>query len=553
MLLELRIRDFAVLRDLTLKPGPGLTVVTGETGAGKSILLGALSLLLGERASTESVRVGADRAIVEAVFDVRSDPEIRQALEAEGIPDEDGLLYLRREVQTEGRNRAWINGSSVPAGTVGTFGLRLVDLHGQHDHQTLLRTEAQRALLDAYAGLEPSVDACRAGSVERERLRQALASMDARMRDRTQRMEFLRFQLDEIREIAPVRGEDEQGELDLSLLDHAEERLREASAVHDHLYAREGSVSERVAEARDRIRKLARLDPALEALHEQLDAVYQEVVEAGRTAGAYAARVDADPRRAEGLRERLNRLQRLKRKYGASLDDVLAAAQGFTEELDVLERIELERGSLERELASAEVFLVTQSATLSSGRAEAAGRLATEIQTVLPQLGLPSAQFKIKLIPLSEPGQSGGERVEFLATLNAGFEPRALARVASGGELSRIMLAIKSILARVDRVPTLVFDEVDAGIGGTVAHAVARTLAGVAEHHQVFVITHLPQVAARGAQHFRVEKGEVDGIASTEVVLLDGDDRVEEIARMLGGDPQSASSIEYAREIMRLI
>jgi len=550
MLVELRIRDFAVLRDLTLTPGPGLTVVTGETGAGKSILVGALSLLLGERASSDSVRAGAARAVVEAVFDVQAVPVIRERLDGLGISDEDGLLYLRREVAREGRNRAWINGSPVPAGVVGELGLKLVDLHGQHDHQTLLRAEAQREILDAYAGLEREVETVRQHHALRERLKTEWAEQEARLRDRMQRVDFLRFQLDEIREVGPSPGEDVEVEEALALLDHAEERAREASAVHELLYAREGAVSELVADARDRVRRLVRLDASLEGLRVQLDAVYEEVTEAGRTAGAYADRIEMDPRRAEGLRDRLARLQRLKRKYGGSLDEVIQTSHALQAELDTLEGIEAARGGLERALAEAEGALAASAAALSAGREEASGRLAEEVQRVLPHLGLPSARFEVRQTPRPEPGPNGAERIEFHASLNAGFEPRPLARIASGGELSRVMLSIKSILARVDRVPTLIFDEVDAGIGGTVAHAVGQTLEAVAEHHQVFVITHLPQVAARGAHHFRVEKGEAEGVATTKVVLLTGTDRVEEIARMLGGDPDSPTSLEYAREIL---
>jgi DNA repair protein RecN (Recombination protein N) len=550
MLVELRIRDFAVLRDLTLRPGPGMTVVTGETGAGKSILVDALSLLLGERASVDSIRTGATRAVVEAVFDIRTVPGIREALDEAGIPDEEGLLYLRREVHGEGRNRAWINGSPVPAGTVGAFGLQLVDLHGQHDHQLLLRTDAQRGLLDGFGGLEPQVARCRSAYEGAHEVRVALEALDLRMRDRTQRMEFLRFQLAEIDEGAPVVGEDEDAERELALLDHAEELVREASAVHDRLYAREGSVSELVAEARDRIRRLSRLDPALAPLQTQLDGVYQEIVEAGRSAGAYAARVDADPRRAEGLRERLARLQRLKRKYGDTLADVVRWADEARSELSTLEGMDLERGGLERALGELEGELAAAAAALSEARDLHSGALGEAVQALLPNLGLPAARFEIHRIPLEVPGPQGAERIEFRASLNPGFEPKALQRIASGGELSRIMLAIKAILARVDRVPTLIFDEVDAGVGGTVANAVGRTLAELAKDHQVFVITHLPQVAARGGAHFRVEKGEESGVASTTLFLLEGEDRVREIARMLGGDPDSLTSLEHAREIL---
>jgi len=550
MLLELRIRDLAVLRDLTLRLEPGLNVLTGETGAGKSILVGGLSLLLGERASSEAVRVGADRALVEAVFDISELPHLRQQLEAQGLPDEDGLLLLRREVQREGRNRAWINGSPATAGVLGAFGRALVDLHGQHDHQTLLDPDEQRTILDAHADAADAAARVRDRHRELARLEGQREARDARTRELEQRADFLRFQLDEIRSVGPEEGEDARVEEELSRADHAEELAGEASAVHEALYAGDGAASEILAQARDRLARLVRLDPALADLRALVESAFHQVTEAGRSAGSYASEVEVDPRRAEVLRERSDALHRLRRKFGPSLSDVLAAAEGMARELEELDGAERARGALDRAVAQAQAALENEAEGLTALRTAGAAHLAAEVRELLPELGMPGARFEVALEPRNEVGAGGRERVRFLASLNPGFEPAELAKIASGGELSRVMLALKTILARVDRVPTLVFDEVDAGIGGTVAVAVGRKLARVAEHHQVFVITHLPQVAARGSRHFRVEKVEEDGVAATRVIPLEGDDRVLEIARMLGGDPESETSRRHAGELL---
>ena len=551
MLLELRIRDFAVIQDLSLELGPGLNVLTGETGAGKSIIVGALSLLLGERASSESVRTGAERARVEAVFDITGRADLHTLMEEQGLPDEGELLLLRREVHSEGRNRAWINGSPATAGAVGAFGRRLVDLHGQHEHQTLLDPVEQRGILDAFGDAEVLVEGI--GRLH-TRLTGLWAERQARAhrsRELAARADFLRFQLQEIQDAELRSGEDHEVEGELLRLDNAEELAGEAEAVHEALYGGEGAVSEVVAEARDRIRRLTRLDADLKELEEQLESLYHQAVEAGRRAGGYAGDVEVDPRRAEELRARLDLLFRLKRKYGPELQDVLDTGHNFAEELGELESSSVAKEALDREAQELRGRLAEQSKELSSLRGAAASRLAGEVERLLPDLGMTGARFEVHLDSLPEPGAHGGERVEFRASLNPGFPPRALARIASGGELSRVMLALKAILVRMDRVPTLIFDEVDAGIGGAVAVAVGRKLEEVAAHHQVVVITHLPQVASRAGRHLRVEKGEDRGVATTRLVVLDGDDRVGEIARMLGGDPKSHASREHARELLQ--
>jgi DNA repair protein RecN (Recombination protein N) len=549
MLVELRIRNYAVIDRATVKVGPGLNVLTGETGAGKSIIVGALSLLLGERASADVVRAGADRALVEAVFEAPDRPELAALLAEQGIDAEDGLLLLRREVAAGGRSRAWVNGSPTTAGWLGELGRRLVDLHGQHEHQTLLRADEQRAILDDFAG----ADACAAGVRDAHAAHAAtLRRLDELERARAeaeQRADFLRFQAEEI-EAARLRPDEEELlEAEALRLGHADELARLSGMLHDGLYAAEDALTARVAELRRALAQLLRIDPAIGEDDELLETAYFNLEEVGRRMGEYASRVEHDPARLEEVRQRQELLFRLRSKYGGELATVLETGRRAREELDLLDRAHLERGELERAATAARTALEQAAAALTRLRSDAAARLEAEVAALLPALGLTGGHFQVMLTPHATIGAAGAEGVEFRVALNAGFEPRPLARVASGGELSRIMLALKTILAGVDRIPTLVFDEIDVGIGGRVALQVADRLHQVARSHQVFVITHLAQIASRADRQLLVEKSSDDGVSAT-VIELAGEARVRELARMLGGDPGSEAGLQHARELL---
>jgi len=550
MLTHIRIQGYAVIDDLTLSLAPGLNALTGETGSGKSVVVEALSLLLGERASSDVVRAGARRAVVDGVFDVSGRAELLEQLDALGVSADDGLLVLKREVLAEGRNRAWINGSPATAKMLGELGATLVDLHGQHEHQTLLRGEEQRRILDAFAVATEEADRVR-------RLHRALSLTTATMEDRRARareieaqVDFLRFQLGEIDAAQLEEGEEAAIEREAHRLEHSRELTEETSRLHDTLYGGEDALSDRISSLRGALDRLTRLDPALEAEAAVLQDVYHQVVELGRRMGQYAEGADSDPGRLDELRRRQDLIFRLKRKYGPSFDDVLATGRRVRGEFAELEGASVDVQVLHDRLAAERKALADAAALLGARRKEAARRLSEDVRAVLPDLGMAGARFEVRFVPLAEPGPGGAESVEFLVSVNPGFEPRPLSRVASGGELSRVMLALKSILARVDRVPTLVFDEIDAGVGGAVASGVATKLREVAEHHQVLVITHLPQLASRAHVHLRVEKALDGELAVTRVTELEGEERVREIARMLGGDPDSARSRDHARELL---
>lgn len=552
MLIELRIQNYAVIDRLAVRLEPGLNVLTGETGAGKSIIVGALSLLMGERASAEYVRTGADRAIVEGVFDVAGRDDVLALLESQGLEAEEGLLILRREVAAEGRNRAWVNGSAVTASLLGELGGRLIDLHGQHEHQTLLRADEQRAILDAYAGATELAKELREAHARLVKARQALEDFDRRRREIEQRADFLRFQVEEIEKANLKPGEEEQLEEEGNRLEHAEDLARLSGRLHEALYAAEDSVTSTLGELRRVLEQLVRIDPSQQDAVELLEAAYYNVEELGRRMGEYAAQIEHDPVRLDEIRRRQDLIFRLKTKYGPTLADVIETGRRAREELDLIDSGGLERRELEKAEAAAREKVESLAARLSAVRREAATRLAAEVGAILPELGFSDGRFAVALNPLPEISADGAESIEFRVSLNVGFEPRPLARVASGGELSRIMLALKTILARLDRVPSLVFDEIDTGIGGRIGHMIGEKLRQVAEHHQVFVITHLAQIACRADHHLRVEKTERDGMTATSVTVLEGEERVRELARMLGGDPESEKSLDHARELLGL-
>ncbi len=550
MLSELRIRNFALIDRIEVRLGAGLNVLSGETGAGKSIVVGALGLLLGERASADVVRAGAERASVEGVFDVRGRSDLAAVLDERGVEPEDGLVVLKREVAVEGRNRAWINGSPTSATVLGELGRALVDLHGQHEHQTLLRRDEQRAILDAYAGTAELL--CRVREAHRalECVQREKQELEQRRRDALQRSDFLRYQAEEIEGAALRAGEEAGLEDESRRLSHSEELAALAAGLHEGVSGSNSSLVDQLGRLRRSLDNLVRIDPGQGPLQELYDTAYYTLQELGERVGSYGTTLEHDPGRLEEIRRRQDLLFRLRSKYGPTIEDVLAAGSAARAELDLLDTAEWELAGLERREAGAREDLTRVAAELSRQRLEAASHLREEVDAVLPDLGMAGGRFEAVSLPLASPGAEGAEEIEFRVALNRGWDPRPLVQVASGGELSRVMLALKTILARLDAVPTLVFDEVDAGIGGRVALQIGDKLRAVAEAHQVFAITHLPQIASRAHLHLLVHKQESDGAVSTAVRVLDAAERVQEIARMLGGDPESSVSLEHARELL---
>ncbi len=570
MLSELRVRDLAVIADARLELGPGLNVLTGETGAGKSMLVDALAILLGERAESGLVRPGASRAVVEGAFEIGAPgdrgteapdrrasgrPDARRGALAEllerlGIEPEDGRLVLKREVQAAGRSRAWINGSPATAGVLADLGRLLVDLHGQHETQSLLHEDAQRVILDAFANAGEETAQVAAAWDAREGLRAERASLETRQAEARKRADYLRHVADEVRAAAPRHGELERLEGEVRRLGHAEELGRTAQELADLLAGDDRAALHALGLAARLLASLERIDPdGARGWREMLDAAMANADELARTVRDYADGLDLDPARLAAAERRRDVLFRLDQKYGPGLDRVLAAGEEAARELDLLDTAGTDIAALDARLADAERVLAAACGALTAKRRAAAKRLGGAVSSRLDALGMPNGVMRVALEPVEAAGRTGAERVAFLCTLNPGLGERPVAKAASGGELSRLMLALKVELARHDRIPTLVFDEVDAGIGGQVAGRVADALSRVGESHQVLVITHLAPIAAAAARHLVVTKRERDGAAVTDVETLLGEDRVEEVARMLGG--AAATARRHATELLR--
>ena len=551
MIAEMRIRDFAVVEELSVPLSPGLNVVTGETGAGKSIMVDALGLLLGGRASASSVRTGSERAVVEGVVDLTELDRVARGLAELGVADDDEPhLVLRREVRAEGRSRSWINDSPVTARALRQVGGMLVDIHGQHEHQRLLSGEYQQEVLDAFGGCAELAGQVGEAFRRAAGLRKRLAGVESRRRELESRADFLRFQLGEIDAANLEPGEDERLRIETARLANAETLARESGSLHDLLHAGEGAVTDRLADATARLRRLSETDPGLAPLHGALEDAYHRVTDAAGELAAYGAGIEHDPARLETLRERDAFLHGLKRKYGATVEEVIATGEALRRELDKLTTTQADAGGLAQKLAEAEATWKKAAEDLSDRRRTAADRLTKAASTLFAGLGLEGGRFRVQLEERTEPSPRGLERVRYMASMNPGFPPGPLARIASGGELSRVMLALKSVLAGVDDVPVLVFDEIDSGVGGAVAAQVSDRLEEVSRGRQVLVVTHLARIAARASNHLLVEKDAGADRAKTSLRRLDTEARVRELARMLGGDPESESSLRHARELL---
>jgi len=551
MLRELRLNNFAVVESVTVPFTSGLNVLTGETGAGKSILVDAIVLIRGARAQTDVIRAEAETATVEAVFAIDGAGAARGVLEEAGLTaDDNDEIVVRRELARSGRHRAFVNDSPVTVGLLERVGDVLVEVHGQHEHQRLLEPARQLELLDRFADAEEACARIEALYAKHRAARAEAELMRGAVRDRAQREDLLRFQVGEL-DAARLRvGEKEELRAELRRVQHAERftaGLAEAAAL---LADAPQSAAERLALASRILQDIGRLDAALAGPGEPIEAARIQLDEAVGAIRRLRDGIVAEPGRLDAIHERLDALTRLERKYGDGEEAMLRFRDEAARDLERLERHEEVMAEQERVLGELEAELAAAATALSGRRRSAAGRLATQVERALRALGMERAVFEVGLEPAAEVGARGADRAELRLSTNPGEDVKALSRVASGGELSRTMLALKSVLARADRVPTLVFDEVDAGIGGRVASVVAQTLAGAAEGRQVLCVTHLAPIAALADHHLRVSKSVRGGRARMAVAPLAGDERVEEVARMLGGATTTAAAREHARDLL---
>ncbi|MDJ0866056.1 MAG: DNA repair protein RecN [Myxococcota bacterium] len=562
MIETLRIENFAVVEQLEIELGAGLCVLTGETGAGKSIVLGALALLAGGRASSEVVREGAEQAVVEAVLRTDGLPGLEAALAERGFAADDHELVVSRTVSRSGRSRAQLAGRLVPIGLLGELLGPCIEISSQHESQSLRRPESHARLLDAFGGLaaerarvERGYGALRDACAERARL-------EAEAAERERRRDFLAFQRDEIDAVALEPGELAALPGEHARLVHAEQLRGEAGAAAvalcgDAAGGAEGAnAADAAGAALSRVEALAELDPELGPLVERLRGVHAELAEAARDLERYADGVDVDPGRLAAVEERLGELERVRAKYGRSEDEILAHRDQVARELDALEGSDARLRELGEREDALRGELERAAGALSRGRARTAEQLAREVEAALAGLDMPKARLRVALEPARAPdglpcGPGGAEQVELQLAANPGESARPLHRVASGGELSRVFLALKNALRRAAPGGVLVFDEVDAGIGGRAADRVGRLLGELASHHQVLCITHLPQIAAAGSAHLQVAKRTRRGRTMTAVTPLDEEARVDELARMAGGERISEATRRHARELLR--
>ena len=560
MLVDLRISDFAIIKRFHLSLPPGLTTLSGETGAGKSIIINAINLLLGGRASSDLIRSGCSEAGVEARFVFPMESTIAEAVSHMGF-DFDGELLIQRTISREGRNKIFINGSMATVQMLSRLGAHIISVSGQHEHQVLLRAENHLLLLDDFGGLSRKRDLLAERFAEYRDLSGRIERIAAGLAASAERRELSEFQNREIEGACIIRGEDEELARERTRLRHAEDLSRVVSESYHCLYERHESVCASLSACSRNVRKATGMDSRLEPVAETLSELEMKVEDVSFVLRDLTHSIQMDPQRLEEVEERLEHLNRLKRKYGPTLEEVLAFRDRIASNMEDMEE---ERGRLE-ELrgrgAEMEQELLARALELSRARRDAAGQLESAAERELHQLHMGATTFRVRF---DSPGDhedepegfervrpEGIDRVEFMIAPNVGEEPKPLSKIASGGELSRITLALKTILARTASVESLVFDEVDSGISGAAAEVVGEKLLSLAAFHQIVCITHLPQIASQGSTHFLVSKEVVDGRTETRVSRLGRRERVMEIARLLGGRRIQASAIAHAEEMLR--
>ncbi len=570
MLKNLSIKNYALIDELEIQFGTGLNIITGETGAGKSIIIDALSLILGERATTDEVRSGAQKAVVEGIFTISGNRKVKRLLDAADIENGDEII-VRREVSQKGQSRAFVNDTPIPIAQLKELGDHLVDLHGQHEHQSLLRPETHIDLLDDFGGLDILIRNFKTAyhdlNTELTELKDLISKRDALKEKR----ELYAFQIKEIDEVNPQTGEVDKLESELKILENSEKLYEVATKLYEILYDSDSSIHDQLVVVRNQLEDLSGIDKAFDPLKLESESAKAIVDEITRFVQSYSSKIDFNPERLEEIRDRLGVLSMFRKKYGGSLEAAIEYREKIGKEFELAENFDEAIHKLALNVDSVRAKLSEIGERLSSKRREVAERVTRSIAGILAEIGIENAKFDIdirnkvyegdaaelkSLVKLGkdfyETSDKGFDFVEFFISTNVGEEPRPLAKVASGGEISRIMLAMKTILAKSDRLPLLVFDEIDTGISGRIGAKVGRSLKNLSGFHQIIAITHLPQIAGMADTHFRVEKEVKGKRAVTRVAHLSEDERILEVARLLSGDDVTQSSISGAKELIGL-
>jgi DNA repair protein RecN (Recombination protein N) len=545
---SLRIRNLALVESLDWDLASGFSVVTGETGTGKSVIVGALKLVLGERADKSLIRTGAEHCSVEALFELDAGVEMDQMLGEQGIDAcEEGQLLLKRIFSVSAGNRQFVNGSQTTLGILKQVGEGLVDLHGPHDHQSLLSADQQLVLIDAFADHPEMLQQYRAAFQELSGLRRKREELLEQTTD--QNLDLWRHQLQELESAQLQSSELQTLQARYSVASHARRLIEVSASILEQLSVAENSVLKQLAEIARQLREINRLDESTAELTRAHEAAAIELEELERSIATYQTRLEVDPEALQWMEERLNLLQSLERKHHRDENGLLKLMEELKGRLERLDRREEMLAEIDARLVSETGTLTRRGAELTRSRTRTAKSVSKSVQAHLHDLGFAQATFEIRIDPLNEPRATGFETVEFLFAANPGEPLKALRAVASSGEISRVMLAVKTALAQQDLVGLLVFDEIDANVGGEIAHSIGTKMRSLGENRQVVVITHMPQVAAAASRHFSVSKTVTEGRTKTSLTEVTGKNRIEELARMLGGRTKSA--IEHARELLQ--
>ena len=565
MLKSLLIKDYALIENINVEFGKGLNIITGETGAGKSILIDAMGLLLGERASTEVVRKESEKSVVEGIFDVKGNKKIISLLKENDLEVNDDLI-VRREISLKGTNRCFLNDTPVPLNLIRETGDLLVDLHGQHEHQSLLRTETHIEMLDDFAGLEADLLKFKSASQKLNSLHKDLKELKEKENLLREKKELYEFQISEIDAVNPEPGEEESLADELKILDNSEKLLSTAQEIYANLYEAENSIHDRLGETKNKLADLARIDKSfLEKLGE-CESAYAILSEIASFIRSYKESVDLDPARLEEVRERLGALNLLKKKYGGSLESVLEHRKKIGTEFDLAENFASKISAMENEINDFRKECGNHAKKISQERRSVSKKIKKEIEEALKSLGISDSLFDVDILNNEAEATDenyilvdakkfkynsrGYDEVEFFVSTNAGEDPKPLVKVASGGEVSRIMLALKSILAKSDMLPILIFDEIDTGVSGRIAQKVGQVLKSLASFHQIIAITHLPQIAGLSDLHFAVEKGKRGERVVSSLRRLENEEKIEEVAKLMSGEKITESALNGARELM---
>ncbi len=561
MIERIYIKDFALIDELEVQFGQGLNILTGQTGAGKSVILGALNMVLGERADTEIIRQGANKAIAEAEIRINDDPLILSLLNEHDIDRADPII-LRREIRQSG-SRAFINDSPVAVSVLRKTGDLLVDLHGQHDHQLLLKEEHHRKLVDAFSDVQRQVSAYRTAFEEARTRRNELLDLKKREDELREKAEMYRYQLKELEELELDAGRLAEMDEEMNKLDHAEELDRQAALINELGSRADINVMDLLGQIQLALQEMAEIEHEFKNYVEELNTATISLRELLDATERYRNNIEFNPERLNHLRSQRNELRRLEKKYNRSPEELITYREQLRSELDLADNVDLEVEKKRQELNNSIDQLKQAANDLSAGRAQIGERLGKQICEVLARLGIPHAQFRLHQQPLADengwmelngtkvtPTAHGCEHVAFHISTNRGEEPRPMAKTASGGEISRVMLALKSVLAEEQHLPVMIFDEIDTGISGAVAEQVGDTMRRLSRQCQIIAITHQAQIASQADHHYRVEKHEDDHRTLTHITPLDQDQHIREVAALISGTEVSENAVASAREMV---